>query len=283
MDLLYNIKARNFKAKKSLGQNFLVDSDTIDFITRCANSDDEVLEIGPGLGFVTKGLIQNAKNVVSVEIDPDAISVLKKELGHNENFHLIEGDILKTNIVDLPFSANSNENKIKVIANIPYYITSPILAHLLGEIDDINNKNRTKIKKILLMVQLEVARRITADNTASNKEYGALSILSNMWAETKIVKIVPKNCFKPSPKVDSALVEFDLSDKPKVEISRLLKRTVRAIFNQRRKNIKNALLIAGFLNVAEALQNAGFEPTARGEKMSIFDIKKIAVALEEFN
>ncbi len=279
MDLLYNIKADKFRAKKSLGQNFLIDSNTIDFIVSNATFDDEVLEIGAGLGFVTKGLIENSKHVVSLEIDPDAINVLKKELKGFDNFDLVEKDILKINIDDLPF----NDDKIKVIANIPYYITSPILAHLLGEIDDINNKNRIRIKKILLMVQKEVAKRIIATNDAQNKEYGALSILCNMWAETKIVKYVPKNYFKPAPKVDSALVEFIIKDEPKVPITRLFKRTVKAIFASRRKNIKNALLIAKFNGVNETLKKLNYENNLRGEKLSMDEISKLSIALEEFN
>ena len=117
-----------------------------------------------------------AKKVVAVEIDKDAIKILNKNLSKYENFHLIEQDILKTNIEDMPFS----DKKIKVIANIPYYITSPILVHLLGEIDEINHTNRTRISELILMVQKEVAQRITAKETSSDKQYGQLSILSQM-------------------------------------------------------------------------------------------------------
>ena len=125
MSLNYIIRAKKFKAKKSLGQNFLIDDKIIDFIANHASKDDEILEIGPGLGFVTEQLVENARLVVALEIDKDAISILNKNLGHKENFHLIEQDILKTNIENLPFT----KDKIKVIANIPYYITSPILVY----------------------------------------------------------------------------------------------------------------------------------------------------------
>ncbi|MBR6297787.1 MAG: ribosomal RNA small subunit methyltransferase A [Candidatus Gastranaerophilales bacterium] len=279
MDLNYSIRAKNFKAKKSLGQNFLINSEIIDFIANNANSDDEILEIGPGLGFVTEKLVQKAKKVVALEIDKDAIKILNKNLSEYKNFSLIEKDILKTNIEDLPFS----DKKIKVIANIPYYITSPILVHLLGEIDEINHKNRSKIKELVLMVQKEVAQRIIADENSSNKEYGQLSILSQMYCDTQIIKEVPKNCFSPMPKVDSSIVKFVVNDKPKTEITRLLRKTVKAIFQARRKNIKNSLLNAGFLNVEEALLKANVDKTERGEKLSIEKIKDIAVALEEFN
>ena len=279
MDLNYSIRAKNFKAKKSLGQNFLINSEIIDFIASNANCDDEILEIGPGLGFVTEKLVQKAKKVVALEIDKDAIKILNKNLSEYKNFSLIEKDILKTNIEDLPFS----DKKIKVIANIPYYITSPILVHLLGEIDEINHKNRSRIKELVLMVQKEVAQRIIADENSSNKEYGQLSILSQMYCDTQIIKEVPKNCFSPMPKVDSSIVKFVVNDEPKTEITRLLRKTVKAIFQARRKNIKNSLLNAGFLNVEEALLKANVDKTERGEKLSIEKIKDIAVALEEFN
>lgn len=279
MSLNYILRAKKFKAKKSLGQNFLIDDKIIDFIAQHATKEDEILEIGPGLGFVTEQLVENAKSVVALEIDKDAINVLNKNLGNKENFHLIEQDILKTNINDLPFK----DNKIKVIANIPYYITSPILVHLLGEIDELTHKNRSRISEIILMVQLEVARRIVANENSENKEYGQLSILSQMYSDVEIIKKVPKNCFSPAPKVDSALVKFTINEEPKVEVTRLLKRTVKAIFMARRKNIKNSLLNAGFVEVEQALKNAEIDKNSRGEKLSLEQIQKLSIALEEFN
>ena len=279
MSLNYILRAKKFKAKKSLGQNFLVDENVISFISQNANQDDEVLEIGPGLGFVTEQLIQNAKKVVALEIDKDAINILKKNLGHFENFHLIEQDILKTNIDDLPFEVD----KIKVIANIPYYITSPILVHLLGEIDELVHKNRSRISEIILMVQLEVANRIVANENSLNKEYGQLSILSQMYSDVEIIKVVPKNCFSPSPKVDSALVRFTINEEPRCKITKLLKRTIKAIFMARRKNVKNSLLNAGFLGVEEALSKAEIDKNIRGEKLSLSEIQKLSIVLEEFN
>lgn len=279
MSLNYILRAKKFKAKKSLGQNFLIDENIISFIAQNATKEDEVLEIGPGLGFVTEQLIQNSKKVIALEIDKDAINILNKNLSKYENFTLIEQDILKTNIDDLPF----NDKKIKVIANIPYYITSPILVHLLGEIDEIIHKNRSRISEIILMVQLEVAKRIIADKNSENKEYGQLSILSQMYSDVEIIKKVPKNCFSPSPKVDSALVKFKINENPKCEITKLLKRTVKAIFMARRKNVKNSLLNAGFINVEEALKNANIDKNQRGEKLSLAEIQKLSIALEEFN
>lgn len=279
MSLNYILRAKKFKAKKSLGQNFLIDENIISFIAQNATKEDEILEIGPGLGFVTEQLIQNSKKVIALEIDKDAINILNKNLSKFENFTLVEQDILKTNIDDLPF----NDKKIKVIANIPYYITSPILVHLLGEIDEIIHKNRSRISEIILMVQLEVAKRIVADENSENKEYGQLSILSQMYSDVEIIKKVPKNCFSPSPKVDSALVKFKINENPKCKITKLLKRTVKAIFMARRKNVKNSLLNAGFINVEEALKNANIDKNQRGEKLSLAEIQKLSIALEEFN
>jgi len=279
MDLSYILRAKKFRAKKSLGQNFLIDSNVIEFISNNANIDDEVLEIGPGLGFVTEQLVQRAKKVVALEIDKDAISVLNKNLSNVENFCLIEKDVLKIDIDELPFK----DEKIKVIANIPYYITSPILVHLLGEIDEQLHKNRKRIKEIVLMVQKEVADRICADENSPNKEYGQLSILSQMYCDVEIIKFVPKDAFLPAPKVDSAIVRFKVNENPKVEVTRLFKRVVKAIFAARRKNVKNSLLNASFLGVEESLNNSGIEKTQRGEKLSIKQIQKLALALEEFN
>ena len=133
------------------------------------------------------------------------------------------------------------------------------------------------------MVQYEVAKRITANENSQNKEYGQLSILSQMYSTPEIIKIVPKKSFMPSPKVDSAIVRFKINDKPKVEITRLLKRTVKAIFMARRKNIKNSLLNAGFLGVVEALNKTGIDINSRGEKLSIEKMSELSRILEEFN
>ena len=257
----------------------IIIKDTIDFIANCANSNDEILEIGAGLGFVTEKLIQKAKKVVALEIDKDAINLLNKNLSKYNNFHLFEKDILKTNIDELPFEDKKN----KIIANIPYYITSPILVHLLGEIDEAYHKNRSRISEIILMVQLEVAKRIVASENSKNKEYGMLSILSQMYCDVEIIKEVPKKCFEPAPKVDSAIVRFKVNDKSRVEITRLLKRTTKALFNQRRKNIKNSLQNAGFIEVETALNKINLDKNKRGETLSIKQIQELSKALEEFN
>ena len=152
----YLQRAKFFRTKKRLGQNFLINPDVIGDIIDFANitKEDTVLEIGPGVGFVTEQLVKHAKKVIAVELDEEAIKELEKL--DCDNSEIIHNDILKTDISAL------TEDNVKIVANIPYYITSPIIAHLLGEIDDLNNKNRNKIKDIILMVQEEVARRIVA-------------------------------------------------------------------------------------------------------------------------
>ena len=275
----YILRAKKFRTKKSLGQNFLISKDVIDEILNNVSESDNILEIGPGVGFVTEKLVQKAKKVVAVELDDDAINVLEKNLSEYKNFTLIKNDILKT---DIP-SLFKEEEKIKVIANIPYYITTPILVHLLGEIDDITHKTRNKITEIVLMVQYEVAKRIVADNNSKNKEYGLLSILSNFFADTKIIKKVGKRCFYPSPKVDSALVKFKINETPRVKITPNLKQTIKAAFSMRRKNIKNCLNAAGFINVVEALENCGINPNLRGENLSYEDFYKLSLELKREN
>lgn len=272
----YLLRAKKFRTKKRLGQNFLISKDVIDTILMNVNSDDEILEIGPGIGFVTEELAYHAKFVSAVELDTEAFEYLSRNLSGYKNLNLVNNDILKTDITSL-FGENS---KIKVIANIPYYITTPILVYLLGEIDDINHKTRDLIKEIVLMVQYEVAKRIVADKNSKNKEYGMLSILSNFWADTEIIKFVSKKCFYPSPKVDSALVKFKINNKPRVDITPNLRQVIKACFATRRKNIKNCLKNSGFKNIDEALLKCNIDSNLRGENLSIeefYELSKVLV------
>lgn len=263
----YFERARYFRTKKRLGQNFLVDGEVIQDIIKFANitPEDTIVEIGPGVGFVTEQLVKYAKKVIVIELDEEAIVELKKL--DAPNLEIIHNDVLKTDL-----SALCDE-QFKVVANIPYYITSPIIAHLLGEIDDLNNKNRNKIKDIILMVQEEVARRMVANENSQGKQYGLLTILSQFWADVKILRLVGRKCFYPAPKVNSALVKLDVRTEPKLKLSDYshFRKTVKSAFSQRRKNIKNCLLNGGFLkdNVVKALANMGLDENIRGEKLSI--------------
>lgn len=177
------------------------------------------------------------------------------------------------------------EGKVKVVANIPYYITSPIIAHLLGEIDDLNNKNRNKITDILLMVQEEVARRMSATENSSGKQYGLLTILSQFWADVKIMKLVGRRSFFPAPKVNSALVKLVVREKPLLDLSDYshFRRVIKAGFAQRRKNVKNCLLSGGFSKekITSALSKLGLDENIRGEKLSIEMFGKLSELLHD--
>lgn len=274
----YLQRAKFFRTKKRLGQNFLINPDVIGDIIDFANitKEDTVLEIGPGVGFVTEQLVKHAKKVIAVELDEEAIKELEKL--DCDNLEIIHNDILKTDISAL------SEDSVKVVANIPYYITSPIIAHLLGEIDDLNNKNRNKIKDIILMVQEEVARRIVATEKSQSKQYGLLTILSQFWADCEIIRLVGRKSFYPAPKVNSALVSLKVRQKPLLDLKdySFFRRVIKSAFSQRRKTLKNCLVGAGFdkEKVTKAISDLGLDENIRGEKLSIQEFGKLAGELQ---
>ena len=273
----YFERAKFFRTKKRLGQNFLINGEVIQDIIDEANiqPEDTVVEIGPGVGFVTEQLVKYAKEVIAIELDEEAIKELEKL--NAPNLKIIHADILKTDLSSLC------EGSIKVVANIPYYITSPIIAHLLGEVDDLNNKNRAKITDIILMVQQEVAQRMCANENSQGKQYGLLTILSQFWADVEMLRIVGRKCFYPAPKVTSALVKLSVRQKPLLDLTDYshFRKTVRAGFAQRRKNIKNCLLNGGFLKdvVIKSLSELGIDENTRGEKLSIETFGKLSELL----
>jgi len=273
----YLKRAKKFRTKKRLGQNFLVDGNIITTIISIADikNDETILEIGPGAGFVTEQLAQRAKKVIAVELDPDAIEVLKKL--PFQNIELIRQDILKVNFCEI------TQTPVKIVANIPYYITSPILSHILGEIDQPEWKNRELTSEIILMVQYEVAKRLVADEKSSAKEYGLLSILVNYWCETEFICKVPAESFYPAPKVDSALVRLKIRTEPLIKLDNpaMFRQITQAAFGKRRKTIKNALVMSGFEpeKVATALEKADIDPNRRGETLSIKDYNNICYFL----
>lgn len=274
----YLQRAKYFKTKKRLGQNFLVNPDIISAIIEFADikPEDTILEIGPGVGFVTEQLIKYAKKVIAVELDEEAIKELDKL--NADNLKIIHADILKTDLSSIC------EGKIKVVANIPYYITSPIIAHLLGEIDDLENKNRAKIENIILMVQEEVARRIVATEKSPSKQYGLLTILSQFWADCSILKLVGRRSFYPAPKVNSALVSMKVRKEPLLKLSdyTFFRKVVKAGFSQRRKTLKNCLLGAGFEKekINNAFIKSGLDDNIRGEKLSIAKFGELSELLK---
>ena len=274
----YLQRAKFFRTKKRLGQNFLVNPDVIADIIDFAQitKDDVVLEIGPGVGFVTEQLVKHAKKVIAIELDEEAIKELEKL--DCDNLQIIHNDILKTDLSDLC------EEKIKVVANIPYYITSPIIAHLLGEIDDLENKNRNKIVDIILMVQEEVARRIVATENSAAKQYGLLTILSQFWADCSIIRLVGRRSFYPAPKVNSALVSLKVRKEPLLKLSdyKHFRKTIKAAFSQRRKTLKNCLVGAGFdkEKVAHVISQMNLDENIRGEKLSIAQFGELSELLK---
>ena len=276
----YIQRAKQFKTKKRLGQNFLVDESIINkiIVEAALNTDDTVIEIGAGAGFVTEKLAEIAKKVIAIELDEDAIDVLQA-LSY-KNIEIIHQDILKTDI-----SAFVQE-PVKIIANIPYYITSPIIAHLLGEIDEREEKNKNSqcIKEIILMVQYEVAKRIIANEKSPSKDYGLLSILANYRAETEFICKVPSKSFYPAPKVDSALIKLKIRKKPLVEVEnpKLFRQIIKAAFSTRRKTLKNALLQGGFSSevLLKAFNKTGINPNRRGETLSMQEYKILTQAIE---
>jgi 16S rRNA (adenine1518-N6/adenine1519-N6)-dimethyltransferase len=277
--LNYLARARQFRAKKKLGQNFLIDDAIIQKIVENANlSDDEtVIEIGAGLGFVTEELAKKVKKVIAIEIDFDAI----KELASLPYFNI---EIVSQDILQTEFSKLVKE-PVKIIANIPYYITSPILVHLLGEIDQTEYENRKYVKEIILMVQWEVAKRLIANEKSKNKDYGLLSILTNFWTEPELICKVPAKSFFPAPKVDSAIIKLTVREKPALELDnpKLFRKVIQASFNMRRKNIKNALVGAGFNSdiISKALEKANIDPGRRGETLSMNEFKILTEAIHK--
>ena len=273
----YFERAKFFRTKKRLGQNFLIDGQVIQNILLYADitEKDTVLEIGPGVGFVTEQLVKKAKKVIAVELDEDAVKELQKL--NAQNLTIIHKDILKTGLKDIV-----NE-KVKVVANIPYYITSPIIAHLLGEIDDLKNSNRSLISDILLMVQEEVAKRMAATENSPSKQYGLLTILTQFWSDVQIKEHVGRWAFYPSPKVNSALIYLKVREKPLLSLTDYshFRKTVKAAFAQRRKTLKNCLVNSGFTKekIIRAMNDLRIGDNVRGESLSIEMLGRLSEAL----
>ncbi|MGL4797970.1 MAG: 16S rRNA (adenine(1518)-N(6)/adenine(1519)-N(6))-dimethyltransferase RsmA [Cellulosilyticaceae bacterium] len=256
-----------FVFQKKFGQNFLIDPHVLDKIIRAADitKEDCVIEIGPGIGSVTQALIENAGKVISIEIDNQLIPILTEQFGNEPNFNLIHQDVLKVDLREL-IAKESPNKRIKVVANLPYYITTPIIMALL--------EHELPIESITVMVQKEVADRLASG--PGSKQYGAITVSINYYADTYLVANVPQNCFMPRPNVDSAVIKLTLHEKPPVEVqnkAQLLK-IIRAAFSQRRKTLLNTLMANGDLGVAkdqlkEMLDESGIGSNTRGETLSL--------------
>lgn len=266
----------NFNFQKRFGQNFLIDTHVLDKIIASAEitKEDTVLEIGPGIGTMTQYLCENAGKVIAVEIDHNLIPILSDTLSAYDNVTVIEGDVLKLDLQKLIYEDLGNDVKtLKIAANLPYYITTPIIMGVF--------ESGLPFESITVMVQKEVAQRMQA--VPGTKDYGALSLAVQYYAEPYIVANVPPNCFMPRPAVGSAVIRLKRHAKPPVEVKdeKLLFQLIRASFNQRRKTLLNGLKNYSGLDfskeeILEVFQKTGISENVRGESLGLEEFARLA-------
>jgi 16S rRNA (adenine1518-N6/adenine1519-N6)-dimethyltransferase len=267
------LKQFDFRMTKKLGQNFLIDKNILDEIIEGAEltKDDYVLEIGPGMGSMTQKLCESAGKVIAVEIDKKLIPVLKVTLAEYDNITVINGDILKLDLKEV-LKEHFGDSKVKVIANLPYYITTPIIMKLLEE--------KLDLQSITIMVQKEVGDRIKA--VPGGKVYGALSVAVQYYAKPSQILFVPPQSFIPQPDVDSIVLKLDILPKPAVEVDSesMFFRVVKASFGQRRKTLLNALTAGNFglskEQMKDVLTSVDIDENRRGETLSLQEFANIA-------
>ena len=269
----------NFVFQKKFGQNFLIDPRVLEKIIKAAEitEDDCVLEIGPGIGTMTQHLACAAKKVIAVEIDRALIPILQDTLKDYDNVRIINEDVMKVDLARLAEEENGGK-PLKVVANLPYYITTPIIMGLF--------ENHVPLKSITVMVQKEVADRMQVG--PGTKDYGALSLAVQYYAKPYIVANVPPNCFMPRPKVGSAVIRLDRYEEPPVKVKdeKLMFRIIRASFNQRRKTLANGLKNSSELDftkeeIEAAIAGIGKEPGVRGETLTLEEFAKLSDRLYE--
>lgn len=267
------IKKYEFCFQKKFGQNFLIDGHVLDKIIAGAGvtKDDMVLEIGPGIGTMTQYLAEAAGKVVAVEIDRNLLPILQETLADYDNVKVIHADVLSLNLEKLVQEENGGR-PIKVVANLPYYITTPIIMALFEQ--------HVPLANVTVMVQKEVAARMKSG--PGSKDYGALSLAVQYYAEPYIVANVPCNCFMPRPNVDSAVIRLTRYEEPPVQVKdeKMLFKIIRASFNQRRKTLQNGLNNSSELNftkdqIAAAIAEAGFSTSVRGEALTLEQFAKL--------
>ena len=273
------IKKHNFSIQKKYGQNFLIDEHVLNKIISAAEltEDDYVIEIGPGIGTMTERMAPECKHVTAIEIDKELIPILSETLSGFDNVDIINEDVLKVDLNKL--IAERNDNKpVKVVANLPYYITTPIIMSLL--------ENKIPIDTITVMVQKEVADRMMVG--PGTKDYGALSLAVQYYAKPYIVANVPMNCFIPRPNVASAVIRLTCHKEPPVTVKdeKLMFNLIRASFNQRRKTLINGISNFSGLSftkeqVAMALNSIGLSENIRGEALDLEKFAKLSDALLE--
>lgn len=264
------LKAFNLHASKRLGQNFLIDAGVVNGIVATAKIEpgDRVLEIGPGIGTLTQALAEAGADVTAVELDKKLPAVLAETLKEYDNVRIVPGDILKTDI-----SALMGEEPFKVVANLPYYITTPIIMALLEQ--------KLPITRIVTMVQKEVAERMIAE--PGGKDYGALSVAVQYYTQPEFALNVPPRCFMPAPAVESAVMDCVVRKEAPVDVKdeKMFFRVVKASFGQRRKTLSNALTGVGISkdDVKNVLNTAGVDGTRRGETLTLREFAALADAV----
>lgn len=273
------VNKHNFKFSKSLGQNFLIDDNVIDRILEGArlSETDRIIEVGPGIGTLTREMGKVAENVVAIEIDKTLIPILKETLADLDNVEVVNEDILKVDVQGL-INEKLNGGPVKLVANLPYYITTPIVMKFLEE--DI------PVTDIVVMVQKEVADRMNAK--PSTKDYGALSVAVQYYCDTEIVAKAPRHMFVPQPNVDSIVIGLHVRDEKKyvVDNEEIFFKTVKASFGQRRKTLLNSLGGLGFLSkdeIREALQAANIDEKRRGETLSVDEFANLSNEINKFS
>ena len=273
------LKKYQFVFQKKYGQNFLIDTHVLDKIMKAADigSEDLAIEVGPGIGTLTQYLCENAKNVAAIEIDDMLIPILNDTLSEYDNIEIIHDDVLKVDIGSV-IEKYGSCRKVKVVANLPYYITTPIIMSLF--------ESKVPIDSITVMVQKEVAERMQAK--PGTKDYGALSLAVQYYADAKIVANVPPNCFMPRPNVGSAVIHLKKHETNPYEVKdeKLLFKIIRASFNQRRKTLQNGLKNAQDLpyskdEILQAIRESGLDEGIRGEKLSLEQFVTLANILKQ--
>ena len=273
------IQKYEFAFQKKFGQNFLIDTHVLDKIISAAEitKDDLVVEIGPGIGTMTQYLACAAREVVAIEIDKMLIPILQDTLSAYDNVTIINEDVLKVDLNKLAEEKNGGR-PVKVVANLPYYITTPIIMGLF--------ENHVPLHSITIMVQKEVADRMRMG--PGTKDYGALSLAVQYYAEPYLVANVPQNCFMPRPKIGSAVFKLTVHEKPPVTVrdEKLMFKLIRASFNQRRKTLANGLNNSPELHyskeqIAEAIERLEVSPSVRGEALTLEQFAKLADVLLE--
>lgn len=275
-ETMFILSKYNISANKSLGQNFLINDDVIEKIVESANieKEDLVIEIGPGLGTLTRRLLEKAKKVIAIELDKRMIKILNDRFSLYNNFELINEDVLKVNLKEIINKEKENIKQVKIVANLPYYITTPIVMKLL--------EDKLDIESITVMVQKEVAKRLTA--LPGSKLSGAITYAVNYYCESNEIINVPNSSFIPEPEVESEVIKLNLRKEcpVKLENEEMFFKLIKASFMQRRKTLINGISNSGLMNkeeIKDLLIKVGLNEKTRGEDLNMQDFANIANAI----